>query len=264
MRIVWGTASIFVLATVVLAARAAAQGSGFDGTLTYVMHSETGKTAMLVTATKGQKIRVDVSDPANPTRQAAFLIDGVAHTRTILLPTQKKYFTVPASMAAAMGGMGSAVGGMGGSGAAAAGTPPKFTFTKTGRTETVAGVSCQVIHGTSTASDGQAVEGDVCVAKGVGFNPGSWALLGGGQAPGHTNMDAIRDAIGPGNGVLKMTSSKGGKQEFDLEVTKIDRSSPSDAEFSPPADYTAFSLGGWGERRVRNTSTGSGGSGRIG
>ena len=104
-------------------------------------------------------------------------------------------------------------------------------------------MSCEVIHGTGTANDGKTVEGDVCVAKGVGFNPGAWAQLGGGQAPGHANMDAIRDAIGPGNGVLKMTSTKDGKQEFDLEVTKIDRSSPSDATFTPPADYTAISMG---------------------
>jgi hypothetical protein len=242
MLTAWGTATIVALGTAVLGARgAAAQGTTFDGTLTYVMHSETGKTATLVTATKGQKIRVDVADPANPTRQAAFLIDAGAHTRTILLPSQKKYITIPESMAGAMAGMG---GGMGGGGAAAVGTPPKFTFTKTGRTETVAGVSCEVIHGTGTANDGKTVEGDVCVAKGVGFNPGAWAQLGGGQAPGHANMDAIRDAIGPGNGVLKMTSTKDGKQEFELEVTKIDRASPSDDIFTPPADYTTMSMGG--------------------
>ncbi len=244
MRTVWGTATMVALGTAVLGARgAAAQGNTFDGTLTYVMHSESGKTASLVTATKGQKIRVDVADPANPTQQAAFVIDAGTHTRTILLPSQKKYITIPESMVGAMGKMGGGMG-MGGNGAADAGTPPKYTFTKTGRTETVAGVSCEVIHGTGTANDGKTVEGDVCVAKGVGFNPGAWAQLGGGQAPGHANMDAIRDAIGPGNGVLKMTSTKDGKQEFDLEVTKIDRSSPSDATFTPPADYTAISMGG--------------------
>jgi hypothetical protein len=246
MRTVWGTATIVVLGTAALGVRGAAAqvtGGGFDGTLTYVIHTETGKTATLVTATKGQKIRVDVADPTNPARQAAFLIDGAAHTRTILLPSQKKYITMPESMAGAMGSMGGGMG-MGGNGAAAAGAPPKFNFTKTGRTETVAGVSCEVIHGTGTASDGKTVEGDVCVAKGVGFNPGAWSQLGGGQAPGHANMDAIRDAIGPGNGVLKMTSTKDGKQEFDLEVTKIDRASPSDAIFTPPADYTTMSMGG--------------------
>ncbi len=104
MRTVWSTATIVALGTAMLGARgAAAQGTTFDGTLTYVMHSENGKTATLVTATKGKKVRVDVADPANPARQAAFVIDAGAHTRTILLPSQKKYITMPESMVGAMG-----------------------------------------------------------------------------------------------------------------------------------------------------------------
>jgi hypothetical protein len=239
MRNVWSTASIIVLGISVAGARsAAAQDAGFDGTLTYQIHGENGKTMTLVTASKGSKLRVEMADPSNPMRGGAFVIDGDAHTRMMIMTQQKKYIVMPESMTGAMGGMG--MGGTGNSPDAA--NAPKFSFTKTGRTETVAGVSCQVIHGTGT-NNGKTQEADICIAKGVGFNPGTWASLGG-QAGGGNGMAAVRDAVGPGNGILKMTSTQDGKPEFDVEVTKIDRTPVGDDAFSPPAGYTQIQMPG--------------------
>jgi hypothetical protein len=227
MRNVWSMASIVVLGLSVAGAQRAAS-QGFDGTLTYQLHSaENGKTISLVTMSKGNKLRMQMTDPANPTRSGAFVIDNDAHTRMVIMDAQKKYILIPESMTNMMG-----------KGATAANTPA-FTFTKTGRTETVAGVSCDVIHGSGT-SNGKAVEADVCVAKGVGFNPGMFTSLAGqNPAPG---LAALHDAIGAGNGVLKFTSTKDGKPDMNMEVTKIDRSSPSSDEFNPPAGYTAVQI----------------------
>lgn len=226
MRNVWSTASIVVLGLSVAGVqRAAAQG--FEGTLTYQIHSENGKTMSMVTMSKGNKLRMEMTDPANPARSGAFVIDNDAHTRMMIMDAQKKYVVIPESMTSMMG-----------KNAPGANTPT-FTFTKTGRTETVAGVSCDVIHGTGT-NNGKPEEGDICVAKGVGFNPGMFATLAGqNPAPG---LAALHDAIGPGNGVLKFTSTKEGKPDVTMEVTKIDRSPPSSDVFNPPAGYTAVQI----------------------
>lgn len=235
MRNVWSTASIIVLGLSVAGVQtAAAQDTGFEGTQTYQIHSENGKTVTLVVTSKGNKMRVDMSDPSNPGRGGAMVMDGTAHTRMMMMTQQKKYIVIPESMAGAMGGMGKG---------ADAANAPKFTFTKTGRTETVAGVTCQVIHGTGTAN-GKAEEGDMCIAKGVGFNPGTWEGLAGQAGAGNTGWGAVRDAVGPGNGILKMTSTKEGQQSFSLEATKIDKSSVSDDAFSPPAGYTQMQMPG--------------------
>lgn len=225
MRNVWSMASIVVLGLSVAGVqRAAAQG--FEGTLTYQIHAQNGKTMTLVTMNKGNKTRIEMSDPENPMHSGAFVADNDAHTRMMIMNGQKKYIVMPESMANMMGNGANA-------------STPTFTFTKTGRTETVAGVSCDVIHGTGT-NNGKAEEADICVAKGVGFNPGMFASMAGqNPAPG---LVAVRDAIGPGNGVLKFSSTKEGKPDMSMEVTKIDRSSPSSDVFNPPAGYTAVQM----------------------
>jgi Domain of unknown function (DUF4412) len=233
MRNVWSTASIIVLGLSVAGVhRAAAQGTGFEGTQTFQITNQNGKSVTMVVASKGSKLRVEVSDPTNPTHGGAFVVDGAAHTRMMVMDQQKKYIVIPESMAGAMGGMGKG---------ANAANAPKFTFTKTGRTETVAGVSCQVIHGTGT-NNGKTEEGDMCVAKGVGFNPATWASLGGQTGAGNSPWGAVGDEVGAGSGILKLTSTSNGQPGVTIEVTKIDRSPVSDDAFSPPAGYTQVQM----------------------
>src|SRR5579863_2077378 len=235
MRKVWSTASIVVIGLSVAAVQqAAAQDTGFEGTQTFQIHNENGKTVTLVVTSKGSKMRVGMSNPANPGESGAMVMDGAAHTRMMVMDQQQKYIVVPESMAGAMDGMGKG---------ADAANAPKFTFTKTGPTETVAGVSCQVIHGTGT-SNGKAVEGDMCVAKGAGINPATWAHLGGRMGAGNSPWGAVSDELGPGNGILKLTASSAGQPGFSFEATKIDRSPVSDDAFSPPAGYTQVQMPG--------------------
>lgn len=231
MRNVCSTASIIALGLSVAGAQiAAAQGTGFEGVTTYQLHSEKSPARTMVVTSKGNKLRVDMSDPTNPSRGGSFVMDGDAHTRMMVMNEQKKYIIMPESMA----------GGMGKGADAADGK--KFTFTKTGRTETVAGVTCQVIHGTGTDTNGKTEEGDMCVAKGVGFNPAMWENLGGQAGAPRGGMAAIRDAVGDGNGIVKMSNTKDGQPNFTIEVTNINKSSVADAAFAPPAGFTQFQM----------------------
>jgi hypothetical protein len=227
---VWSTASIIVLGLSVAGVQSAAAQTGFEGTLTYQIHSANGKTMTLVTMNKGNKMRMEMSDPDNPMHSGAFVVDGDAHTRMMVLNSQKKYIVFPESMANMMN-----------KGANGANTP-QWTFTKTGRTETVAGVSCEVMHGSGT-NKGQPEEADACIAKGVGFNPGTFASMSAQGGAADPSIAGIRDAIGAGNGVVKVTTTKDGKPDMTMEVTKIDRSPVSSDEFNPPAGYTPLQMG---------------------
>jgi hypothetical protein len=231
MRNVWSTASIIALGISIAGVQsAAAQATGFEGTLTYEIHSANGKTMTLVTMSQGNKMRMQMSDPDNPTHSGAFVVDGDAHTRMMVMDAQKKYIVIPESMANMMGkGVNPA-------------NVPQWTFTKTGRTETVAGVSCEVMHASGT-NNGKSEEADACIAKGVGFNPGTFASMSAQGGAAYPNIAAMRDAIGAGNGVVKVTTTKDGKPDVTMEVTKIDRSPVSSDAFSPPAGYTPIQMG---------------------
>ena len=96
--------------------------------------------------------------------------------------------------------------------AAAAG---KVTFAKTGKTETVAGVPCEVYRGEYIEEDGDKDQGEACVATGVGFaldaadvqQPHGAALA----APATTGCEQFRDLVAGNKGILKAKSFKDGK-----------------------------------------------------
>ena len=136
-----------------------------------------------------------VSDPANPTHAGEVVMDGDAHTEMMIMPQQKQYMLIPQSMMDAMKDR--------------ADSGVKFTFSKTGRTETVAGVSCQVVHVSGTKA-GKPQEGDMCVAKGVGFDPAAWSSMGGRSGAGG-EMAQVRAAVGPGNGIMKIVTTERGE-----------------------------------------------------
>jgi hypothetical protein len=109
------------------------------------------------------------------------------------------------------------------------------TWTRTGKTETVAGVKCDVIRGVGT-ENGQPREADICIAREIGFGSGS---TGGGPFSEALTEYANLD-LAPGEGVVKMTSVENGKPRVDLELIRVDRRALSAADFQPPAGYTRF------------------------
>jgi hypothetical protein len=232
MRTVWSSVPMIALGAIFASAgaRPAAAQGGFEGVITYEVHQNKGP-ATIVATTKGNKLRMDMQ-ASQPGGGGGIIINADAHTKTIIIAQQKKYMVLPDNMGNPMGGVAQPDKG----------ATPAYTITKTGRTETVAGVSCDVIHGT-TVRDGKTEEGEICVAKGMGLNAQIWgSLASGAGAAQNPQLAAIRDAVGPGNGILKVTSIKNGQPEVVIVVTKIERKSVSDDAFSPPSDYTQMQM----------------------
>lgn len=226
MRTVWSRTPVIVLGLTfaITGARTAAAQGGFEGVVTYDIHTASAPGTMTISS-KGAKARMEVSGMRGSMGNAVILIDGTANTRTVVIPAMKKYMVLPPSMGA-------------GSGA----DLPKYTATKTGRTETVAGETCSVIHVT-TVRGGKTEEGEACVGKGVGFNSQVLDALAGGRGSAmDASMTSLRDAIGAGNGLLKMTTIKDGKPEVAVVATKIERKSVSDDQFTTPPGFTQMQM----------------------
>jgi hypothetical protein len=219
MRTVWKAAVLGVSAALgtQTAAPAGAQ-TGFTGTVTYENHSQNGNASTLVEIQKGNKTRIELGGG-----QGAGIIDRDAGTMTVIMAAQKSYMTFPQRPVdqAAMGKQS---------------TGDKLTFTNTGKTKIVAGVPCEIYHGT-VLRNGKPEEGDACIAKGVGLNPLDFIGapdLRGGMSP---EIAALRDLLKDGRGVLEAITYHNGQPTVELEAKQIDRSTPSDAAFIPPADY---------------------------
>jgi hypothetical protein len=207
--------SILLLLAVIGAAPLAAQA--FEGTLTFVAHGVDGDKT-ITEWVKGSDTRYDFASAGSASAQGTMIIDGKAKTRTVVMPARKAYMTAPYDPAARKPGPGE---------------KSDVKWTRTGKTETVAGVKCEVIHGVGT-ENGKPKEADICVAKGLGF--------GGGSTGGGPFSEALTEyanlSLAPGEGIVKMTSIEGGKPAVQLELTKVDRHSLAAADFQPPAGFT--------------------------
>jgi hypothetical protein len=197
----------------------------FTGSVTYEIHSADGKTITLVEMQKGDKTRLDVQSAptaAGAPMQAAIIFDRAAGTRTMMMVDRKMYITLPASTLPQV-------------------TPAGATtsFTNTGKTKVVAGVPCQVYHGTGTAN-GQTTEADACIAKGVGLNNMDFPMTAGPTGGLPPEMAALKEVLKDG-GAIEVISTRNG-QAFTMTAMKIDRSVPNDDKFVPPPDYHTMQM----------------------
>ena len=224
------------------AARASAQ-TGFEGVITFrTTNKGDGTQGTMIQTTKGNKARWEGMDNG----KNIMVFDGDAHTMMMIDPAKKTYMTITHADMDQMAAMMTPV--------ADRGKDSKkddddfhVDLAKTGRTETVAGVTCEVWHGTSTRKGEEKKEGEACVAKGVGFslydlmlnNPMTKRMRGSMQE----SMGKYKDMMSGGKGLLKMTSIESGKSTVDMEATKIEKKSVDDDAFKPPAGYTGQSMG---------------------
>jgi hypothetical protein len=163
-----------------------------------------------------------------------------AHVSYMLATARKAYLTMPTNS-----------GGMGGRPSAPFDdTPSDFQLTKTGRTEVVAGVTCDIYHGSGTdRRTGKRQEGDARISDHAGFNPLAFAdamrnrraASAAGQLP---MFEQFRKIIGTNGGIMKVWQMENGKNSVAMEVTSVDTSVPSDAMFAPPSDYTKMDVPG--------------------
>jgi hypothetical protein len=205
----------------------AAQGS-FEGILHYSMNAG-GEVVEPVYYVKGGKTRVEMNMGG---QQAVMLLDTESGRSVVLMPAQKMYMAMDV-------------------GAMMRGQPrpepqaADVKFEATGRTETVAGITCE--HYLATDQK-EGTEADMCLAKGMGFFMGMSAPMGGmGGGMGANLPPAAQEAaksLKDGAFLLKMELRKGGKVEATMVATQVERKPLDSSLFSPPSDYREMKMPG--------------------
>jgi hypothetical protein len=221
---------------------ASAQASAFEGIVVYKM-SGSGDNTEMTQMYKGTKSRTEI----NSKGQAAAMIMDASNgsmTMTTLMPAQKMYMTMDlAKMGAALRGFGAGKDDQRGRQGGAPGQAPSIKAT--GRTETVAGYTCEWYV------MGEKEESQVCAAKGLGFFMYGQSPMGRGAG----SMDALaglganadivklfKDGFFP----LKMAQNRGGKTQVVMEATKVEKKTLDASLFVPPPDYTEMKMPGFG------------------
>lgn len=221
----------------------AAVAQRFQGTIRFTVRDESGRTTEITQYAKPGKSSFIAAEAGKP--GGGVIVDSTAGTLTMIDGEHKTYTVINlVAMQAMMRGMaGMARGAQGAQRGSADGTP-KGTITATGRSEVVAGVTCQVYAYDGT-NNGKHDTGEVCLAKGAG-------LMAGGDVMGMTGMMGMQrqtmqqrlQAWGPlgtmlaqGYGILKGTNYEDGKLKGTLVVTAFQRGAPPDAAFHAPAGY---------------------------
>jgi hypothetical protein len=235
MRRSWKPVAVLLIAAPMPFGALAAQSS-FNGVITFLNAGTSGKQDTFVQYTKGNKIRLD-GFGAN---RGSMIIDNDAKTMMMIDPDKKQVMTMTEDdakqMQAMMGPMMERMKQQGKKDEESG----NASFTKTGKTETVAGVRCEVYHGVYVEEDGEKNEGDACVATGVGFrldavtfnNP--MAQRGG---AGYGRMQQFRDLVAGNKSILKAKSYRDGKVKTDMEAVKIEPKSLGDDMFAVPPGY---------------------------
>ena len=211
-------------ATIVLAAAGALiavpahlSAQRFEGVMQFVSYeSHSGQPDTITQMTKGSKLRIEGMG-----RAGALIFDG--NSRIIIIPEQKAYMDMPADL--------------GEREATAEASKHKGTAERTGKTETIAGITCEDWHFKGAKADGTPEEGDACVAKGAGMMINQ---LSGGMAGRYFKAAGpeFAEAVKNGAGVMKVTTN--GKLSF--VAVKAQATSVPDAMFAPPPDYTKMDM----------------------
>jgi hypothetical protein len=211
-------------------------GSPFEGTVTARMTAG-AQPAEIRYAIKGSRARFEMMVSKDGSKTAVMLMDMSSGTQTTLIPQTKMYMTLN------WGEMAEEI--TKNAGKDSSGNFPKVT--PTGKTETVAGLSCE--HWLL----GDKQDTDMCLAKGMGY------FGFGGQSDGilgklknlamREKFKAQLDAnpefakfVEGGAFPLKMDHVENGQSKTIMEVTAIERKSLDDSLFTVPADYKKMEL----------------------
>ena len=161
MRGTWRAAAVLLLAGSLPPLTAEAQ-TGFNGVITFET-DRSGKQDTFVQYTKGHKVRID----GFGSDSGWMIIDNDAKAMMVVQPKKQQYFTMTQEDARQMQAMMGPMMERMKQRRSKEENKGKLDFANTGKTETVAGVRCQVWHGAYTDEDGDKDEGEACVAPGV-------------------------------------------------------------------------------------------------
>ena len=236
----WTFAGLLVLS---LALPAGAQGQAFEGVVTYTIRADQGEEHTVVQMSKAGKIRQDFTENG---RVMSLISDQAAGTLTTLMPEQKMYMVMRREdMQRMMKGIQDMAQGMGPTRSDSSARRPQGSFTRTGRTAVVAGVTCEIFAFAGTDS-GQREKGEACVAKGTGVLLGSMGfgfMAGPQRRRPATGLGPAEQLLTEGYGLLRITREVEGKTVTVLEVTSIQRKSVAEDQFQPPAGYREMNMG---------------------
>jgi Domain of unknown function (DUF4412) len=194
-------------------------GGPFEGEITMTTSGGgNDQTHTVVYLVKGQKMRFNTPVRAPGGGNAYVIVDS----------STKKMISVTDSnkTAMVMDMNNNPMNPAGGAQAALAAAAPKATVDKTGKTDTVAGYSCDVWKATSDNGD----HSDLCVAKGISF-------------PDFGTKQVWTSYLGDGFPLRAVTTDAAGKEKHRMDVTKIDKKSVDDSQFAVPAGYKTMDMG---------------------
>ena len=238
MRVVSCSAAILTIAFA-----SPAHGQGFEGVQEFKLTSD-GKSAAVVQTHKGSRVKLDMSGmaalnggKAAPQAQGSYvLIDWKSREMFMVMPSQRMYMAGNIDSMMARGqAMQSRF------------DPAKSKVTKTGKTETVAGLTCELWHSEAVVNE-KVEQADFCITKGAGL----MAPPGGAGRQGAMNPE-ITKLMKQGYGVVKMTRIVDGKPQPVIELVKSDRKKIPASELQVPEglkrmDMGAMMGGGMGSR----------------
>lgn len=162
-------------------------------------------------------------------------VPGLGSKRILSQPFDKVVMTVAEMEQAAALSRGTRGGLRGRDSAVSSETTMQLDFSRAGRSETVGGIRCEVWRG-SAAREGERIEGEVCLADGVGLALPEALLslptLTGGRAAG-PRLARYRRAFGT-RGMIKTIT---------MEATRVERKRVSAATFRSPRGYTEVAVG---------------------
>ena len=189
-----------------------AGGNAFEGEIT-MSATDAGKPAKVITYdVKGPKMRFEAPDTAGP-MSGGYVIFDTASKKMIAVQDAKK--TAMVMDVGAMDTMTNPAGG----------AHPTPTVDKTGKTDTVAGYSCDIWK----VSEASGEKADVCVAKGISF-------------PSLGRHAGWMSSLEGGFPLRAVTFDATGKEKSRMEVTKVEKKSLDDAQFQVPAGYTTQNM----------------------
>lgn len=205
-------APLLLLATLVSPAAAQSQ---FEGVIQMTLTS--GDKPMPATVyVKGGRARYDMGADAD---LGGMIMDGQGKT-TMLMPKQKSYYVADLGhmLAAAREKMG------------------PTTYVRTGKSETIAGMSCDYYRTTRDKD----VLGDSCMTTALGFV--GVDLSGKQGLMSDEELAEMRKQFPKGAFPLKVLAAETGKPMF--VVTKVERKAVPDDAFRPPAGWTEMTMPG--------------------
>ena len=216
-----------------------ASAGEFEGVIAMKMETVDETRAEMTYFLKGKNTRIETKVPNLPDGSAVMLFDLDGGKIVTLMPSRKMYLTMDMKAAAEdMKKMKKAHGQ----------ENPEFPkLTETGKTETIAGYTCE--HWLM----GEEQDIDMCVAKGLGYfgmggqssgGMGSWKnlvfspkMLA--EAAAHPEWVKF---LNGGAFPLKLSVMQDGKATMTMEATRIEKKSLDDSLFVIPTDYKAISM----------------------